>query len=266
MTTEEILKAMILKNNSLFNSLGVKLVMVYNPITEVTDEAVIKKNPPINSCCFNAKSDDGKVFVDSKYLDEWKPEIFGFRDWGKINSILSMFPKDFNLNAKKDTHNSLSILTFLSDDVKVKHCLQAKRFIKIQEESNGEYKNAKFALKSVNNSNVVFNSDIIRQMSRASSILDEKQFKFVIEEDKLYAVFGEDSLSTDNIKILIGMFNSDLSSMSESQPFPFESFSAVLKNYNNMSGQNYFNISPALISVTNVDDKLITTTIIRTRS
>lgn len=262
MTINEIIKKLILKNNVLFNSVGVKIVSVYDALLEATIYNKDKAKPGCNMCAVN---DTDTVYIHSRCLDDWKTEIFTFRDWSKVSSILNLFSDDVDISMKLDEDNSPCLMKFSSPVAKVNHYLQSKKFVKIQENSNGAYKKIKFTLETLTESNIDIEKDCLRQMSRASSILDDKSFKLVSEDNNVFAIFGDETNTVDNIKILIGKTIEGIRFPNITAKFSFEDFQSVLKSYSLMEGKTYIQFFQDKIYFSNTDDRLITSTIIRAK-
>ena len=102
-------------------------------------------------------------------------------------------------------------------------------------------------------------------MSRASSILDDKLFSFLVEDDKLFAVFGDENTTVDNIKVYVGEADTSLIKFEKTKKFSYENFASVIKSYNQMEGITYIQIMADKIYLTNIDGDIITTTIIRSK-
>ena len=256
MASNEIIKKMILKNNDLFKSLDLEVVPVFS------DE----KNP---ICNMSGITDDEVVYVHSQCNEYYDEPIFAFRNWGKISSILGMFTDTMDIKIDTEYNESLnkecpSVIHFKSPTVKIKHYLQSYKFYKAQEENNAMYKKKKFILARLNDSNITIDKESIRQVSRAVSILDDKQFKLKIEENDVYVLIGDETKSVDNIKIKLGETNT--TDFEESNLISFDYFNAIYKSFEKMSGTNYIKIYQDKIIFTNRDEDCSVSVILRAKN
>ena len=255
MNLNELIRKMIFKNNDLFKSLGYTVVPVF--ATEKCD-----------SCNMTSISEDELVFSHSIHMEPYDTPIFAFRDWNKISSILGMFSDDLNIKIDTEFEETLnkdcpSIIRFNSSSVKIKHFLQSYKFYSLQEKNNVAYKKKKFILLTLNDSNVDFDSESLRQVSKAVSILNDKEFRLKVEGEEVYALIGDEDKSVDNITVKIGTTTSQ--PFTSGNKFSFEHFNAIFKSYEKMDGVNYVKIFNDKIVFTNVDDKMVTTTLLRSR-
>lgn len=256
MASNEIIKKMILKNNDLFKSLDLEVVPVFS------DE----KNP---TCNMSGITDDEAVYIHSQCTEYYDEPIFAFRNWSKISSILSMFSDTMDIKIDSEFNESLNkecptVIHFKSPIVKIKHYLQSYKFYKAQEENNAMYKKKRFVLARLSKSNINIDKDSIKQVSKAVSILDDKQFKLKIEGNEVFVIIGDESKSVDTIKIKIGdttSFDFELSN-----PISFDYFNAIYKSFEKMSGNTFIQIFKDKIIFTNVDDTFSVTTILRAKN
>ena len=256
MTSNEIIKKMILKNNDLFKSLDLEVVPVFS------DE----KNP---TCNMSGITDDEIVYVHSQCKEYYDEPIFAFRNWGKINSILGMFIDTMDIKIDGEFDSSLNkecptLIHFKSPTVKIKHYLQSYKFYKAQEENNAMYKKKKFMLARLGDSNITIDKESIRQVSRAVSILDDKQFKLKIEGNEVYVVIGDESKSVDTIKVKLGETNT--TDFEESNLISFDYFNAIYKSFEKMTGTNYTKIYKDKIIFTNIDNDCSVSVILRAKN
>lgn len=256
MASNEIIKKMILKNNDLFKSLDLEVVPVFSD----------DKNP---SCNMSGITDDEAVYVHSQCCEFYNEPIFAFRNWSKISSILGMFTDTMDVKIDTEYDSQLNrecptLIHFKSPMVKIKHYLQSYKFYKAQEENNAMYKKKKFMLARLNSSNIEIDKESIRQISRAVSILDDKQFKLKIEDNDVYVVIGDETKSVDTIKIKLGETSS--SDFELSNPISFDYFNAIYKSFEKMSGINYFQIFKDKIIFTNKDEDCSVSVILRAKN
>ena len=256
MTSNEIIKKMILKNNDLFKSLDLEVVPVFS------DE----KNP---TCNMSGITNDEVVYVHSQCNEYYDEPIFAFRNWGKINSILGMFTDTMDIKIDTEYNDSLNkecptLIHFKSPMVKIKHYLQSYKFYKAQEENNAIYKKKRFMLARLNDSNIEIEKESIRQISRAVSILDDKQFKLKIEDNDVYVVIGDETKSVDSIKVKLGEVTS--TDFELSNPLSFDYFNAIYKSFEKMSGLNFIQIFKDKIIFTNKDDDYSVSVILRAKN
>ena len=256
MASNEIIKKMILKNNDLFKSLDLEVVPVFS------DE----KNP---TCNMSGITDDEIVYVHSQCKEYYDEPIFAFRNWSKINSILGMFTDTMDIKIDGEFDSSLNkecpiLIHFKSPNVKIKHYLQSYKFYKAQEENNAMYKKKKFMLARLGDSNITIDKESIRQVSRAVSILDDKQFKLKIEGNEVYVVIGDESKSVDTIKVKLGETNT--TDFEESNLISFDYFNAIYKSFEKMTGTNYTKIYKDKIIFTNIDNDCSVSVILRAKN
>lgn len=254
MAANEIIKKMIIKNNDLFKSLELEVVPVFS-----ND----------NKCNMSSITEDENVYVNSSCNDEYNEEIFAFRNWAKVSSILGMYSDDLSIKVDYEYDadsgkNCPSVMNFKSPLVKVKHYLQSYKYYIAQEKNNAMYKKKKFKLANLTDSNIEFEKDSLKQLSKATSILDDKQFILKVENGELYAIIGDESKSVDNIKIKVG--NTDIEDFTETNLLSFDYFNRIYKSYEKMSGTNYIKVYKDKIIFTNTDDNISVTTILRAKN
>lgn len=256
MASNEIIKKMILKNNDLFKSLDLEVVPVFS------DE----KNP---TCNMSGITNDEAVYIHSQCTEYYDEPIFAFRNWSKISSILGMFSDTMDIKIDSEHNDEInkdcpSVIHFKSPVVKIKHYLQSYKFYKAQEENNAMYKKKKFTLARLNKSNIEIDKDSVKQISRAVSILDDKQFKLKIEENEVYVVIGDESKSVDTIKVKLG--ETSVNDFELSNPISFDYFNAIYKSFEKMSGNTFIQIFKDKIIFTNIDDNCSVTAILRAKN
>ena len=255
MTTNEIIKKMILKNNDLFKSLGLEVVPVFS------DKE--------NTCNMSGITDDEMVYIHSQCKEYYDEPIFAFRNWGKVSSILGMFSDTMDIKIDTEHNDDIdrdcpSVIHFKSPVVKIKHYLQSYKYYVAQEQNNAMYKKKKFVLARLGESNISIEKDSIRQISKASSILDDKQFKIKVEDNDAYVLIGDESKSVDSIKIKIGtVLGVDFI---ESNLISFDYFNAIYKSFEKMSGNTFIRVYSDKIIFTNIDEDYSITTILRAKN
>lgn len=255
MTSNEIIKKMILKNNDLFKSLGLEVVPVFS------DKE--------NTCNMSGITDDEMVYIHSQCKEYYDEPIFAFRNWGKVSSILGMFSDTMDIKIDTEHNDDIdrdcpSVIHFKSPVVKIKHYLQSYKYYVAQEQNNAMYKKKKFVLARLGESNISIEKDSIRQISKASSILDDKQFKIKVEDNDAYVLIGDESKSVDSIKIKIGtVLGVDFT---ESNLISFDYFNAIYKSFEKMTGNTFIRVYLDKIIFTNIDEDYSITTILRAKN
>lgn len=254
MIDNELVKKMILKNNDLYKALGVETVPFF------ADDKTYK-------CNMSALTPDEMVYVNANYNIHYDEPMFAFRNWNKVNSIIGMFSDDFDIKVDCEYDTDLqkdcpSLIRFNSPTIKVKHYLQPYKYFKIQVETNAYMKKSKFILTDFNNSNITINSEALRQISKASSIMDDKQFRFKVEDNQLYAIIGDEEKSIDAIRILVG--TSELDNFTTNL-ISFEYFNVLYKSYMKMKGETFIKLYTDKVTFCNKEDAMTVTSILRTK-
>ena len=158
----------------------------------------------------SSTTDDKQLYIYAESVnDSWEYNEFAFRDWASVASIISSFydyssPDSCEMKLECDEQSYPNILRVNRDGMKMTHYLQNYTFISRQDDLLNSYKGKKFTLKSLDeNSMPDFNLDTITRISKLSGLTGEKYFKIKKEGNDLYFVFGDESKTIDNGKILV---------------------------------------------------------------
>lgn len=158
----------------------------------------------------SSTTDDKQLYIYAESIaDGWDKNEFAFRDWAGVASIISSFynpaePESCVMKLECDEQDYPNVLKVKNGVMKMTHYLQNFTFISRQEDLLNAYKGKKFTLKSLDtNSMPDFNGNTMSNVSKLSSLTGEKYFKVKKEGTDLYFVFGDETKTIDNGKILV---------------------------------------------------------------
>jgi len=158
----------------------------------------------------SSTTEDKQLYIYAESVnDGWDNKEFAFRDWAGVAAIISSFydsstPDACIMKLECDEQDYPNVLKIKNGAMKMTHYLQNYTFISRQDDLLNAYKGKKFTLKSLEeNSMPNFDADMMSKISKLSSLTNEKYFKVKKEGEDLYFVFGDESKTIDNGKILV---------------------------------------------------------------
>lgn len=168
----------------------------------LTTVVVYKGNE--NNCCISSHTDDDLCYVFVKGKDTtYNLQEFAFRDWKSLSSIMSSFNDDVKVSYELDGNGYPSLMKLKGGGVNYKHYLQNYSFISNQQELHNQFKKKKFQLGTIEQGNIVFDFDKVKNISKLASLTNESTFKLKQVDSELYLIFGDEARSADNATLLL---------------------------------------------------------------
>lgn len=220
----EILKSVIIDNDTLFNNFDLETVVTY------------PKNKHLNMSCF---TNDGYVYLHTESKQEYELEEFAFRNWAKVHQILSSFynPKyadEFHLTVNLSNNYPQSIKCE-NNGISLVHYLQNYDFISRSDDMLSAYKKKKLYLDSSTIIDEVptLNDTMVKSLVQIGNILNEEFFTIQCLNNSLYFTYGINNTSIDSGKVRVEPTYTDTAKFSENYMFSVKEFSNIFKALSN---------------------------------
>ena len=158
----------------------------------------------------SSTTEDKQLYIYAESVNAgWEYNEFAFRDWASIAAIISSFydsssPESCVFKLESDEQDYPNVLKIKNGVMKMTHYLQNFTFISRQDDLLNAYKGKKFTLKQIDvNCMPEFTADTMTKISKLSALTGEKYIKVKKEGNDLYFVFGDETKTIDNGKILV---------------------------------------------------------------